>query len=66
MCIRPSQVIAEKEGLAIIKQKENLPSDLVVKILYKPCACSEGWVARSPGNSMWSKAEMIKEKRNDN
>ena len=60
MCSRPSQVIPEREAVAVIEAKENVPTPLMVRVLVKPCACSEGWVARSPGNDVWNRAEEIK------
>jgi hypothetical protein len=61
MCNRPSQVIAEKEGTAIF-QKGNEPEEMSMPILWKPCACGNGYVGRSPGNTIWSEAKEIKQK----
>jgi hypothetical protein len=57
-------VIPEREGWAIVvggEEKRNTPARRRLPILYKPCACEEkAFLARSPGNDVWSKAEEIK------
>lgn len=63
MCQRPSLVIPEREGVAVIQAKENVPTSLMVRVLVRPCACGEGWMARSPGNAVWSRAEQIKKEK---
>ena len=52
-------VIPERESVAVIEAKENVPSSLMVRVLVKNCACGEGFVARSPGSTIWSIAEKI-------
>ena len=59
MCSRPSFTAPERESVAVIEAKENVPTKLMVRVLVKNCACGEGWVARSPGSLIWSKAEEI-------
>lgn len=68
MCSRPSFTAVERESVAVIQAKENVPTQLMVRVLVKPCACGEGWVARLENNERWSpcwvwepEAEQIKE-----
>ena len=56
-------VIPERESVAVIEGEEaknNTPVRLILRVLWKPCACGEGYVGRSPGNDVWSRAEQIK------
>lgn len=58
MCFRPSQVIPERASRAFFK-KGNEPEEMELPIFWKPCACGDGFVARSPGNSVWHEAKKV-------
>ena len=59
MCARPSMVLPEQEGTGIIEEKANLPAALKIPVIWKPCACGSGFVARVQDGDVWVRATSL-------